>query len=203
MIASFFHDLSDHGVEALLISGQAAVLYGAATFSEDIDLWINPTSDNCARFLSALRGCHARYYKLTPPFAVDHLLRGLGGLPLGGREPLHPGGPAAPVRGTSCRCFRPARGCPGRAQGIRPTGPGRARTVGTDRDRSDRLDAGTHAASPESRPWLLARGHRGTAPTSRDRAIDPRRYRGVTRIRRCLRPGKSRCSATKSPCHTG
>ena len=44
MIANFFQSLSEHGVEYLLISGQAAILYGAATFSEDIDLWINPTS---------------------------------------------------------------------------------------------------------------------------------------------------------------
>lgn len=78
MIANFFHSLSHHGVEALLISGQATVLYGAATFSEDIDLWINATPDNSARFLAALRACNARYYKLTPPFQEDHLRRGHG-----------------------------------------------------------------------------------------------------------------------------
>ena len=50
MIANFFQSLSDRGVEYLLISGQATVLYGAATFSEDIDLWINPTSENRDRF---------------------------------------------------------------------------------------------------------------------------------------------------------
>src|SRR5512141_1363680 len=43
MIANFFQSLEDHRVEHLLISGQASVLYGAATFSEDVDLWINPT----------------------------------------------------------------------------------------------------------------------------------------------------------------
>jgi hypothetical protein len=43
MIANFFQSLERHGVEYLLISGQATVLYGAATFSEDIDLWISPT----------------------------------------------------------------------------------------------------------------------------------------------------------------
>jgi hypothetical protein len=78
MIANFFHNLSDHGVESLLISGQATVLYGAATFSEDIDLWINPTADNRVRFLAVLRACKARYYKLTPPFEVDYLRRGHG-----------------------------------------------------------------------------------------------------------------------------
>ena len=55
MIANFFQSLSRHGVEYLLISSQATVLYGAATFSEDIDLWLNPTEDNCSRFLAALR----------------------------------------------------------------------------------------------------------------------------------------------------
>jgi hypothetical protein len=28
----------------LLISGPASILYGAATFSEDVDIWIDPTS---------------------------------------------------------------------------------------------------------------------------------------------------------------
>lgn len=43
MIANFFQNLNARKVEYLLISGQATVLYGAATFSEDIDLWIQPT----------------------------------------------------------------------------------------------------------------------------------------------------------------
>ena len=78
MIANFFQSLSRHGVEYLLISGQATVLYGAATFSEDIDLWLNPTEDNCPRFLAALRDRGARYYKLTPPLTIQHLVRGQG-----------------------------------------------------------------------------------------------------------------------------
>lgn len=78
MIANFFQSLSDHRVEYLLISGQATVLYGAATFSEDIDLWINPTPANRDNFLASLRACNARYYKLTPAFSVEHLARGHG-----------------------------------------------------------------------------------------------------------------------------
>src|ERR1017187_6453661 len=78
MIASFFQSLDRNGVEYLLISGQATVLYGAATFSEDIDLWINPTEDNRDRLLAALRDCQAHYYKLTPPFTVEHLQQGHG-----------------------------------------------------------------------------------------------------------------------------
>ncbi|MEK7678464.1 MAG: hypothetical protein AAB676_21770 [Verrucomicrobiota bacterium] len=78
MIANFFQSLDRNGVEYLLISGQAAVLYGAATFSEDIDLWINPTEENRARFIVALREGQACYYKLTPPFTVEQLQQGHG-----------------------------------------------------------------------------------------------------------------------------
>jgi hypothetical protein len=91
MIANFFQNLDAHGVESLLISGQAAVLYGAATFSEDIDLWINPTPANRDTFLSALRVCGARYYKLTPEFTVEYLVRGHGFhfvLPGSGRDEI-------------------------------------------------------------------------------------------------------------------
>ena len=89
MIANFFQSLSDHGVEYLLISGQATILYGAATFSEDIDLWIHPTSENCDRFTAALRACQARFYELTPQLTAENLMRGHGFhflLP-GGNEP--------------------------------------------------------------------------------------------------------------------
>ncbi|NOS69929.1 MAG: hypothetical protein HOP33_08355 [Verrucomicrobia bacterium] len=78
MIANFFQNLNASKIEYLLISGQATVLYGAATFSEDIDLWLNPTAENCDRFLTSLRACGARYYKLTPPFTPTNLQRGHG-----------------------------------------------------------------------------------------------------------------------------
>ena len=67
MIANFFRHLEQYGVKWLLVSGQATILYGAATFSEDIDLWVEPTEVNLSRFLQALRACGALYYKLTPP----------------------------------------------------------------------------------------------------------------------------------------
>lgn len=78
MIANFFQSLNTSGVGYLLISGQATVLYGAATFSEDIDLWVEPSAANIDRFLGVLRGLGARYYKLTPPFTPGHLARGHG-----------------------------------------------------------------------------------------------------------------------------
>lgn len=78
MIANFFQSLERHRVEYLLISGQATVLYGAATFSEDIDLWIHPTLENCRHLISVLNDCNARYYKLTPPLTPEYLNRGHG-----------------------------------------------------------------------------------------------------------------------------
>jgi hypothetical protein len=78
MIASFFQRLDEHGVRYLLISGQATILYGAATFSEDVDIWVEPTDDNIERLTGALRSERARYYKLTPALATDTLSRGHG-----------------------------------------------------------------------------------------------------------------------------
>ena len=78
MIASFFQSLESQGVAYLLISGQATVLYGAATFSEDIDLWIEPSPNNVERFRAALHEVNARYYKLTPPLEARYLSQGHG-----------------------------------------------------------------------------------------------------------------------------
>jgi hypothetical protein len=71
MIASFFQRLDEHAVDWLLVSGQASILYGAATFSEDIDLWVEPSDANVKRCKEALRAVGARYYKLTPPFTGE------------------------------------------------------------------------------------------------------------------------------------
>jgi hypothetical protein len=55
MIANFFRSLKEHGVAYLLIGGQTTVLYGASVFSEDIDPWLQPTTENVERFVSVLR----------------------------------------------------------------------------------------------------------------------------------------------------
>jgi hypothetical protein len=78
MIASFFQRLEEHGARYLLISGQATILYGAATFSEDVDIWLEPEQRNIERFLAALRDASARYYKLTPALDVRNCLEGHG-----------------------------------------------------------------------------------------------------------------------------
>jgi len=78
MIKNFFQSLDRYGVEYLLISGQAAVLYGAAAFSEDIDIWVNPTEPSRQGLLSALKDSTAAYYKLTPGLTMEHLAGGHG-----------------------------------------------------------------------------------------------------------------------------
>jgi len=75
---NLFRSFDRFGVEYLLISGQASVLYGAATFSEDIDLWVRPTPANIANLSRALVACRARAYKLTPPLTSRHFQRGHG-----------------------------------------------------------------------------------------------------------------------------
>lgn len=75
---SFFRNLDREGVEFVLISGQAAVLYGAATFSEDFDLWVRPTAPSLARLKTALARSGARVYKLTPSLTLAHARAGHG-----------------------------------------------------------------------------------------------------------------------------
>ncbi len=75
---SCFRSLERQGVAFLLISGQASVLYGAATFSEDVDLWVEPTAANVLRLLRALAALRAHVYKLTPPLTVANMRFGHG-----------------------------------------------------------------------------------------------------------------------------
>jgi len=64
--------LSRFDVRHLLISGQATVLYGAAEFSEDIDLWVSPDQENLNRLLAALGHLDARVGQLTPLVTEAH-----------------------------------------------------------------------------------------------------------------------------------
>ena len=73
-----FHSFERAGLEYLLISGQATVLYGAATFSEDVDLWIRPTTANAQKLLIALADRRARVHKLTPPLTARNMRAGHG-----------------------------------------------------------------------------------------------------------------------------
>ena len=90
MIASFFQSLEARGVAYLLINGQATVLYGAATFSEDIDLWVEPSPENIERLQEALSAAGAQYYKLTPPLDPLYFEAGHGFHFLLGESPGEP-----------------------------------------------------------------------------------------------------------------
>ena len=78
MTRKLFRSLDRSGVEYLLISGQASVLYGGAQFSENVDLWIRPTARNVGRLIKALTALRARVHKLTPPMSLRNLNRGHG-----------------------------------------------------------------------------------------------------------------------------
>jgi hypothetical protein len=73
-----FQSFEHAGLEYLLISGQATVLYGAATFSEDVDLWIRPTAGNARKLLDALAEQRARVHRLTPPLTIRNMRAGHG-----------------------------------------------------------------------------------------------------------------------------
>jgi hypothetical protein len=75
---NLFRSFERFGVDYLLISGQASILYGAATFSEDVDLWIQPAPANVRRVLGALASRRARVHKLTPPLETRFLRAGHG-----------------------------------------------------------------------------------------------------------------------------
>jgi hypothetical protein len=66
------------GLEYMLISGQATVLYGAAMFSEDVDIWIRPTVENARNLLRALAEQRARVHRLTPPLTLRNMRAGHG-----------------------------------------------------------------------------------------------------------------------------
>ena len=53
-------------VRFLLISGQATVVYGAAEFTEDVDLWVDPGQSNLDLLLATLSSLNAEVGRLTP-----------------------------------------------------------------------------------------------------------------------------------------
>ncbi|MCC6742186.1 MAG: hypothetical protein IT452_24405 [Planctomycetia bacterium] len=65
-------------MDYLLISGQASILYGAATFSEDVDVWVAPAAANIGRLKRALGSLKAQASKFTPPLTRRHMLAGHG-----------------------------------------------------------------------------------------------------------------------------
>ena len=64
-----------HGVRALLMGGQACVLYGAAQFSKDADFLLLADEENFVRLRAALTELQAERIAI-PPFDPAHLARG-------------------------------------------------------------------------------------------------------------------------------
>ncbi len=75
---NIFRSFERSGTDYLLIGGQASILYGAATFSEDVDVWVRPDRANLARLVRALSACRARVRSLTPPLTERHVRAGHG-----------------------------------------------------------------------------------------------------------------------------
>jgi hypothetical protein len=67
--------MREHGVQALLMGGQACVLYGAAEFSRDADFAVLASPDNLDRLTDALNELQADVIAV-PPFEVRYLERG-------------------------------------------------------------------------------------------------------------------------------
>lgn len=64
-----------HGVRALLMGGQACIVYGASEFSRDVDLAILADDENLRRLSAALDELRAAV-TAVPPFAREYLDRG-------------------------------------------------------------------------------------------------------------------------------
>ena len=73
-----FQSFERESVEYLLIGGQATVIYGAADFTQDVDIWIRADAANFARLLRSLASCRAQVHKLTPPLTLYWARRGHG-----------------------------------------------------------------------------------------------------------------------------
>lgn len=67
--------IQQHQIQALLMGGQACVLYGGAEFSRDLDLALFASPANLARLELALQDLGATHIAV-PPFALEFLLRG-------------------------------------------------------------------------------------------------------------------------------
>jgi hypothetical protein len=74
-IAKVLSTIGKHRVRALLMGGQACVLYGAAEFSRDVDFALLAEGRNLRRLRSALRELQANVIAV-PGFTARHLRRG-------------------------------------------------------------------------------------------------------------------------------
>lgn len=74
-IHTVLSSMRTHGVQCLLMGGQACVFYGAAEFSRDTDFALLASPDNLDRFRTALAFLRAEHIAV-PPFDAEYLHRG-------------------------------------------------------------------------------------------------------------------------------
>lgn len=68
-----YKSFNSHRVKYVLIGGLAAVLYGSPRLTKDIDLFIEPTAENAAKALTALKAARFGTARLTTPGKLlDH-----------------------------------------------------------------------------------------------------------------------------------
>jgi hypothetical protein len=67
----FFSSLTAHGVEFLVVGAYALAFHGAPRFTGDMDVFLKPTTDNAARFLSALSAFGFPAADLRPADIID------------------------------------------------------------------------------------------------------------------------------------
>jgi hypothetical protein len=60
-----FASLNDAGTEYLLVGGYAFAVHAHPRFTKDLDVWVNPTPENAARVMRALRAFGAPLQGLT------------------------------------------------------------------------------------------------------------------------------------------
>ncbi|MGB8931391.1 MAG: hypothetical protein WCC48_09130 [Anaeromyxobacteraceae bacterium] len=60
-----FAALNGAGAEYLLVGGYALAVHAAPRFTKDLDVWVNPTRENAARVLAALKVFGAPLGELT------------------------------------------------------------------------------------------------------------------------------------------
>lgn len=66
-----------HGVQYIVIGGQAVIAYGAAQFTRDADFWVNPTKTNLVRLRRALKELKTTL-RFLPPLRLSYLKKGHG-----------------------------------------------------------------------------------------------------------------------------
>lgn len=67
--------LQEHGARYLVIGGQACILHGLVRTTEDVDLLIEPSEDNCRRVIAALSQlADGAARELTPRDLLDNVV---------------------------------------------------------------------------------------------------------------------------------